>query len=361
MKAKAALRRVGRGVRRRLRARLDPVATRLSRPLTRSERLSGLYYTLAPGLFGREHRAVLAGKHRYLEIHASGRQRYLLRRNIHMLEKGLSMRPRRDAFALDYIAETVTCLAAMAGDDVTRCTEDRELQWANDVLAAYFEAVGPHPVIDGARRRFRQVPLGTNTRSQTQGLSPYARDLRDPPPVDYDKLLRLAERRRSVRWFQPRSVPRDLIEMAIEVAAYAPSACNRQPFEFRVFDEPEAVRDVASIPMGTRGWVHNIPTFVVIVGTLSAFFSERDRHLIYTDGCLAAMGFVLALESLGLSSCCVNWPDIAEREREMAKLLDLRPEERPVMCIAVGYPDPEGMVPFSQKKATDELLRFNFE
>jgi nitroreductase len=113
--------------------------------------------------------------------------------------------------------------------------------------------------------------------------------------------------------------------------------------------------------MGTRGWVQNIPVFVVIVGSLSAFFSERDRHLIYTDGCLAAMAFLFALESLGLSSCCVNWPDIRDRERRMAKLLDLGADERPVMCIAAGYADPEGMVPFSHKKRSHEIIRYNRE
>jgi nitroreductase len=353
--------RVARGVKRRSQARFDRAMDRVSLPLARSRRLSGLYYGLSTRIFGREHQAVLAGKRRYLEIHADGRQRYLLRRNIHMLEKGLSMRPRREVFAVDYIGPTVDVYTSLVGGDESRCTADLELQWANDVLAAYFEIAGDHPVIEGAKRKFRQAPLGMDARAGRPGLSPYTRDLTAPPPVEYDDLLRLAERRRSVRWFDDRPVPREMIEQAMTVAGYAPSACNRQPFEFRVFDDPETVREVAAIPMGTRGWVDQIPVFVVIVGTLSAFFSERDRHLIYTDGCLAAMGFLLALESLGLSSCCVNWPDIAEREQKMAKVLGLRPDERPVMCIALGWPDPEGFVPYSQKKPSTELLRFNFE
>jgi nitroreductase len=73
------------------------------------------------------------------------------------------------------------------------------------------------------------------------------------------------------------------------------------------------------------------------------------------------MSFIYALESLGLSSCCVNWPDIPEREARMAELLDLMPYERPIMCIAIGYPDPEGAVPFSHKRATHEIVRFNFQ
>jgi hypothetical protein len=45
----------------------------------------------------------------------------------------------------------------------------------------------------------------------------------------------------------------------------------------------------------------------------------------------------------------------------MAEFLRLRPHERPIMCVAVGYPDRQGMVPFSQKKSLNQLRRYNFE
>jgi nitroreductase len=341
-------------------SRVTARVSRLGRFFARTQWLAGLYYAAFPDIFGREHKAVLAGKHLYERTRAEGTQRYLLRRNVHMLEKGLSMRPRRDVFALGYIGETVTLYRHLVGEAPDACSTDRELQWANDVLSEFFAIAGEDPVIERARRAFRGAPLGVDDRSP-DGLKPYRRDLDREPAVDYDSLLELARRRRSVRWFDPRPVPRDVIEKALLVAGLSPSACNRQPYEFRVFDDPELVQKVAEIPMGTRGWSHNIPTFIVIVGKLSAFFSERDRHLIYTDGCLAAMAFVFAIESLGLSTCCVNWPDVAERERRMAELLDLDRDERPVMCLAVGYPDPEGLVPFSHKKPFDEIARYNAE
>jgi len=350
----------GRGRIRRYRARLAAKMTRFAGMLSASEKLSGLYFALFPGIFGRETRAVLAGKREYFKRVDAGTQRYLLRRNVHMLEKGLSMRPRRGVFATAYIEETVGCYSAQVNGNGA-ASSDRELQWANDVLSSYFDIAGDHRVINRARKRFVGAPLGADERGLGRGLAPYQRDLSREPPVAYEDLLTLAERRRSVRWFEQRPVPRELIEKGIEIAGLAPSACNRQPYQFRIFDDPDLVQKVAEVPMGTRGWVHNIPTFIVIVGNLSAFFSERDRHLIYTDSCLAAGGLLFALESLGLSTCCVNWPDIREREQRMADLLDLRRHERPVMCMAVGYPDPQGMVPFSQKKRIEEITRFNFE
>ena len=190
--------------------------------------------------------------------------------------------------------------------------------------------------------------------------TPHRRSCLEQFPVVYEDLLRLAVRRRSVRWFLTKAVPRELLEQAMTIAAQSPSACNRQPFVFRTFDEPEFVQQLASIPMGTTGYSSNIPVLIMVVGQLRNFSDERDRHLIYIDGALAAMSFVLALETLGLASCIINWPDIAERERRLAELIGLEGDERPVMFIAVGYPDPEGLVAASVKKPIDQLIRFNF-
>ena len=81
--------------------------------------------------------------------------------------------------------------------------------------------------------------------------------------------------------------------------------------------------------------------------------------MIYIDGALAAMSFVLALETLGLSSCMINWPDVEQQERKLARLLHLEPDERPVMQIAIGYPDPLGLVPYSGKKSLERIRRYN--
>jgi nitroreductase len=68
------------------------------------------------------------------------------------------------------------------------------------------------------------------------------------------------------------------------------------------------------------------------------------------------MQFMLALETLGLASCSINWPDMEARERKAAALLQLAPYERIVMLMAVGYPDPAGLVPHSEKKSVEEML-----
>lgn len=353
--------RIQRGLRRRSGLVIDAVRDRfLLRLAARSATLASLYYTVASAAFRREHAATLRGRLRYLDQERQlGRHEYLLRRNVHMLEKGLVMRPRRAIFALEYLSATVRCYGAIRAllDAAPERVDVRQLRWAHDVLATYFDAAGPHRTIDKIRARWDGIPPLGELEAAAE-IAPYHRDLGGPPPVAYPDLLALALRRRSVRWFLPKPVPRALIDRALEVATLSPSACNRQPFEFRVFDDPASIARIATIPKGTAGFAQGFPAFAVVVGRMRAFFSERDRHLIYIDGALASMSFVLALESLGLASCLINWSDQPQPERQMAEALGLAPDERPVVCVAFGYPDPDGMVPYSEKRPLNLLRRY---
>ena len=57
--------------------------------------------------------------------------------------------------------------------------------------------------------------------------------------MDYDALLELVKTRRSIRAFTDRPVPDDVVEKVIEVARWAPSGANSQPWEFVVVTERE--------------------------------------------------------------------------------------------------------------------------
>jgi nitroreductase len=318
-----------------------------------------LYYAIFDNAFTREQVSVLAGQRAYHDslLDPSGTMT-ILRRNVHRLEKGLLMRPRRIPFALDYIGETIDAFLTTSS---LGTVDPRESAWANDVLAEYFCVHVDEQATKGLAAKFGSAKRQFTQERGAVPQIPYLRDLSSPPPVSYAALLELANRRRSVRWFLQKRVERCLIDQALEVALQAPSACNRQPFEFRIFDDPPLVQKVINIPFGLAGYGHNVPVVGVVIGQQRHFFSERDRHLIYIDSSLAVMGFAFALETLGLSSCCVNWPDIASQEKRMTKLLGLASDERPIMLLAIGYPDPDGLVACSTKKSLQQVRQYNFE
>ncbi|WP_194422076.1 nitroreductase family protein [Microbacterium abyssi] len=319
--------------------------------------LTHLFYFVSFITFNREQTAVLRGRRDYYRNKHRDRVTHVeLRRNVHRLEKGLIMRPRRDIFARDYITETIEFYE----EAVRQCStspgtlDQSEMDWAHDVLTEYFRvSTTGDATVDAARVRFEAAAYpGENT-----GKIPYPKKrLSD---IDYGALEKLVMQRRSVRWFEEREIPRELIDKALLLGRQAPTACNRLPYEFRVFDDPEMVRTVSAIPFGTAGYGHNIPAIAVVVGKLESYFSPRDRHAIYVDSSLAAMQFILGLETLGLSSSVINWPDFEPLERKMQKTLGLDMTDRVVMLIAFGYAHPEGMVPYSQKKELDTFRRYN--
>ncbi len=172
-------------------------------------------------------------------------------------------------------------------------------------------------------------------------------------------MKQLAVQRTSTRWFQEREVPREEIDEALEIAMQSPSACNRQSYEYRFYDDRELINDVASLAIGASGYKDNIPCLAVIVGKQRAYFNDRDKHVIYIDASLSAMAFQFALETRGLASCCINWPAIPENERQMESLLGLDPDKSVVMLMAVGYPDPDGMIPYLEKKDVGSVRTFD--
>ncbi len=315
----------------------------------------GWYYGISSKVFRREHRAVLAGRIAHLgEGGTLDAQRYTLRRNVHRLEKGLIMRPLKNVFALDYLEETITAFERVAPADATDPERRGETAWFADVLRRYFASVAQDARVAAWAERFTRAAGGVPAGDS----SPYAAEKRPECRVGYDEFHALCRRRRSVRWFLDRPVPEALLDRALDAARQAPSACNRQPFRFLIANGKPLTQEIASIPMGTRGFAEGFPAIVVLVGDLSAYFDERDRHVIYIDGSLAVMQFMLALETLGLASCPINWPDIEDREKRMDQVLGLAAHERPILLIAVGYADPAGGVPYSEKTPLSHLRRY---
>lgn len=335
--------------------------------LTRNGRFSSIYYLLFSWQFDREHKSVLSGKIEYrhrLKVPKKTTSA-LLRRNIHRLEKGITMRPRRRVFALDFIDETVfayqICVSLNSGDS------NNELIWAHDVLAEYFTICANQTEVAKALTKFRNITIPKrdgiidNLNIGTSNHVPFEQGMMPPIPVSSADMLALARHRRSIRWFDGRIPPREIIDNALNVARMSPSACNRLPVRYVIVDDQELVKKVIELANGTSGYGEQVPTVAVIIGDLSSYFHERDRHLIYIDGALSAMSFAFSLECSGLGSCMINWSDIGWRERAMSKLLGLKDFERPIMLVAFGYPDELGLVPYSSKKDLSIFRSYNIE
>lgn len=315
---------------------------------------SSLYYLILNRSFMREHQAVLKGKIRYYEsLEKIEDSCVLLRRNIHRLEKGLIMQPRRDIFGKAFIGETVDAFVLAVKKDILK---ENEGNWFNDVLNKYFDVVASDPEIDEEKFKYNQICQENEILTQHKSI-PYNYNDIKKTDISFEQLEVLFKQRRSVRWYKDKPVDSNLINKAVDIATQAPSACNRQPFKFYTVINKEKVQKVADCAMGTVGFSHNLQMIIAVVGDLSSYPAERDWHVIYIDGSLVTMQLMLALETLGLSTCAINWPDVENREQKLDKLLNLNKYERTIMLLAVGYADPQGGIPFSQKKNSLDLVK----
>ncbi len=322
--------------------------------------LANCYYALFNPHFRREQWATVAGRNHYRVYEASGQiASVILRRNLHRLEKGLSMSVRKPLFALDYIDETLSALQNYLQH--TDAIDPVLLTYCHDVLQQYFAVTtwptaAPQPALFSTLQQQVRLHLPANSNGDSAAPKPYGARVR--ADISYPEFLKLCQQRCSTRNFLAKPVEKRIIEQALSAAAQAPSACNRQPFRYIAALSQPMLGKLAALPMGTVGYAHNIPAILAVVGDLSAYPLERDRHVIYIDASLANMQLMLALETLGLASCAINWPDIENYELKIGQLLALKPFERVVMLIAVGYPDPDGLVPHSEKKTPAELIQY---
>lgn len=321
--------------------------------LKRSNILRKIHYGLFSPAFNHEMEMYAHARHNYLSSRKKHENTVLMRRHIHGLEKGLMNEPMKEVFALDYIEETVEIFSKLPRTEANKPL----LDWSHDVLYLYFTKVANHPKIQKAKHIFEASRYQKNAAlHHTPFLLPVNEDGKAAEEA-FEKLVRS---RKTVRWFEKGRTPeREKIDKAIELASLAPSSCNRQPFEFRVFDKKELVDKIIHLAPGTRGFNENVPMVILINGKMNVSPSPGDRQLMYIDASLAAMNLMNALHSMGLASSAINWPDIKKLEIPIRKLVKMEHYTRPVMLLAVGYPHGERLVACSTRKHLDELRQYN--
>ncbi|OZF04418.1 hypothetical protein CH302_03175 [Rhodococcus sp. 15-2388-1-1a] len=278
----------------------------------------------------------------------------MLRRDIHRIEKGLIMRPRRLPFGKAYVHTAVESFNQLKDSDVL---PEADSLWATDVFSEFFNVTKENT--DEWVVKARMDFLRRNQINDLPQKIPYFRNETLISTIDPVQFAILARQRRSVRWFTEDPIDIDVIDRALEVAAESPSACNRQNIRFELFHGTDLTRPVLDCAGGTRGFSHQVPTVAVVIGRLGGYRHAFDRHAIYIDGGLMSMSFLLALETAGLSACCINWPDVSSRNRAIKKFVHLDSDESVVMLVAIGHADQSGHIPASVKRSLLSFRKHN--
>lgn len=327
---------------------LSKIKAKLLFLLSTNKFLTALYYLFNTNGFINEQFSVFSG---IMKNRNDSKNIGNFRRNIHRIEKGLITQPSKPVFAENYIFNTVLTYHNLLNSNC----DSKTLIWATGILKQYFETVEKTSVILKAFEKYQKTQCFDNEILPRT----YSAITRVKSKISIDDFIQLNKQRRSIRYYQKKQVPRDLVDIAINVALQSPSACNRQPFSFRIIDDNELIKTAVKIPKGATTFSDNIPMIIFIIGDLSNYFDEIDKHIIYIDGALAAMNFILALEIQGISSCIINWSDISKNNKILKEFLKLEQWEQCVMSISIGYSLPEGGIPSSIKKDAKTITKYN--
>lgn len=175
--------------------------------------------------------------------------------------------------------------------------------------------------------------------------------------IEFDNFLSLMTARRSTRDFDGRPVDFLLIEKAVSVAQLSPSACNRQPWHLHFYEDKESIKSMLALQNGNLGFGQTVPLLAVVTTNLATFFNASERIEPALDGGLFLMSFILALQSLGLSTCCLNWCVFPEADLHAHKLGHIPSAEKILTFLAIGWARDSAVVPLSARRPIADVIR----
>jgi len=154
--------------------------------------------------------------------------------------------------------------------------------------------------------------------------------------------------RRSIRRFRDEDVPLDLVLRAIDVARYAPSAKNSQPWRFIVINDRDILDKLSRIHGGA------IPLSRARVGIAVLANPDESPTSYMVDASLSAMYLWLALHCLGLGAV---WIQTLRNISEVKRILNIVDDMVPIAILAVGWPAERPRV--RMRKGLEEVTYLN--
>ena len=190
------------------------------------------------------------------------------------------------------------------------------------------------------------------------------------------------QRRRTVRHFSDRTVPREIIEECLIAAGTAPNGANLQPWWFVVVSDSRVKHEIrvaaedeeekfynhrapqewleALAPLGTdehKPFLETAPYLIVIFGKNHSELSggRRVKNYYVNESVGIATGFLIAaLHNAGL----VSLTHTPSPMGFLNGILDRPSDEKPFLLLVTGFPAEDAQVPVIQKKTLEEIATF---
>jgi len=172
-----------------------------------------------------------------------------------------------------------------------------------------------------------------------------------------ETIIDVIKSRRSIRRFKKDvKIPREDLMKILEAGIYAPSAGNRQPWEYIIVEEEDVKIRIAEAAYHQM-WITEAPIIIVVCANevrSASRYGERGRTLYcIQDTAASIQNILLAAHSMGYGTCWVG----AFNEDEVKRVLNIPMGVRPVAIIPIGKPDEKPSMP--PRIPLERLLHYN--
>jgi nitroreductase len=154
--------------------------------------------------------------------------------------------------------------------------------------------------------------------------------------------------RRSIRRYEKKDIPSDILEKIIEAGRQAPSAANRQPRRFIILTDYEIKKELSK-GLFNR-FLKNSPVVIVGCANPKDLLTGKWASI---DTAISLQNMVVAAWALGIGSCWIG--DF--KEDKVKQLLNIPAKWKVVALVTFGYPAEKPKQ--RKKKSIKELFSYN--
>jgi nitroreductase len=158
--------------------------------------------------------------------------------------------------------------------------------------------------------------------------------------------------RRSVRAYQDKPVPEEVLNRILEAARLAPSAANRQQWKFIVVQDPE-LRKKLITAANNQQFVGQAPVVIVAVSLEPDRVMSCEVPAYAVDLAIAVDHMTLAATAEGLGTCWIG----AFHQSEVKRVLNIPNQYKVVTLIPLGYPADSPRI--KSRKPLEEIVCYD--
>jgi len=143
--------------------------------------------------------------------------------------------------------------------------------------------------------------------------------------------------RKSVRRFTTEKVEQEKINNILKAAMAAPSAVNRQPWDFIVIDDVQVLKNLSKV-LPFAKMTSKAPLAIVVCGNLKKALPGSAKQYWVQDCSSASTNILLAAHAQGLGAVWTGVYNSESKIKALTNILELPDHIVPLNVIPIGYP-----------------------